>query len=166
MPKRITKQGFIKRARNKHGKKYDYTLVKYKNNVTNITIVCPEHGPFVTKPIYHLAGSGCPKCPKNAPRSNDKAILYYIKVGALYKIGVTTKTVKDRYNRECVDYKILYQEEGTWEEVNRKEAELIRKYGELRYTGPSPFAYTGTTELFVVDILNKDVRLLPYFHQS
>lgn len=37
---------FIKKARDVHGDKYDYSKVEYVNNKTKVCIVCPEHGEF------------------------------------------------------------------------------------------------------------------------
>jgi len=59
---RLSKDEFLKRAKEVHGDKYDYTQVDYKNNSDPITIICPEHGPFPQQPWVHLSGSGCPKC--------------------------------------------------------------------------------------------------------
>lgn len=54
---------FISKARSIHGEKYDYSLVKYVNNKTKVTIVCPEHGPFQITPEKHIdRGHGCPFC--------------------------------------------------------------------------------------------------------
>lgn len=52
----------IKRAKEIHGDKYDYSLVDYKNNKTKIKIICPIHGIFEQVPVNHLRGSGCPIC--------------------------------------------------------------------------------------------------------
>lgn len=57
-----TNNTFIKKAKEKHGEKYDYSKVKYENNRTKICIICPEHGEFWQTPSNHLKGSGCPKC--------------------------------------------------------------------------------------------------------
>ena len=56
---------FIVKSKQVHGLKYDYSMVRYVNNRTNITIICPEHGEFSQKPYNHLVGHGCPKCSKN-----------------------------------------------------------------------------------------------------
>lgn len=55
---------FIDKARLKHGKKYTYEYVTYKNSRTNVSITCPTHGKFIQKPSNHLFGSGCPRCPQ------------------------------------------------------------------------------------------------------
>ena len=41
---------------------YNYSRVNYKNAVTKVEIVCPEHGPFLQRPHSHLRGDGCGKC--------------------------------------------------------------------------------------------------------
>ena len=61
--KSLTKQEFIKRAKKIHGDKYDYSLVDYKNNKTNIIIICKNCGEqFNQSPNNHLKGCGCPNC--------------------------------------------------------------------------------------------------------
>ena len=60
--KRPTLQEFVERANGIHGNRYDYQFVDYKNNRTNVQIVCPEHGLFLQTPTNHLRGSGCPIC--------------------------------------------------------------------------------------------------------
>ena len=62
MPKKLTKEEFIKKANEKHGDKYDYTNVDYKGSKTKVCIICPEHGEFKQRPSDHLNGQGCPKC--------------------------------------------------------------------------------------------------------
>jgi len=53
MPKRKTIEQFIKESKNIHGNKYDYSLVNYKNNRTNVKIICKKHGIFEQKPCKH-----------------------------------------------------------------------------------------------------------------
>ena len=53
---------FIDKARNRHGNKYDYSKVNYKNINTKITITCPIHGDFEQIGMNHILGQGCPKC--------------------------------------------------------------------------------------------------------
>lgn len=66
---RKTKEQFIKDAKNVHGDKYDYSKVDYKNNRTEVCIVCPTHGEFWQRPDKHiLRGQGCPHCSGNAKR--------------------------------------------------------------------------------------------------
>ena len=63
MSRKLTREEFIKRAREVHGDKYDYSKVEYKNRDTKVCIICKEegHGDFLQRPGDHLKGSGCPK---------------------------------------------------------------------------------------------------------
>lgn len=53
---------FIEKARIVHGDHYDYSQVIYANSITDVVIVCPEHGAFTQIPHNHLRGKGCRKC--------------------------------------------------------------------------------------------------------
>jgi very-short-patch-repair endonuclease len=53
---------FIKKAKNIHGNKYDYSLVEYKHSRDQVVILCPEHGEFKQTPNAHWAGKGCGRC--------------------------------------------------------------------------------------------------------
>ena len=44
MPKKKTKEEFIKEADIIHNYKYNYSKVNYINNKTKVCIICPEHG--------------------------------------------------------------------------------------------------------------------------
>lgn len=46
-----------------HNFKYDYSKVNYIDDVTPVTVICPEHGEFKVTPNKHKnRGTGCPKC--------------------------------------------------------------------------------------------------------
>lgn len=62
MPKRLTTQEFIQKAREIHGDKYDYSKVNYINHQTKVEIICSKHGSFFQVPNNHLRGAGCLKC--------------------------------------------------------------------------------------------------------
>jgi len=68
-------QHFINRAVAKHGDKYDYTQVVYKNTHTKVTIICKDHGAFDIRPNDHLRGFGCTVCSgKRPPLTHDQVI--------------------------------------------------------------------------------------------
>lgn len=58
----LKKDGFIKKAKLVHEDKYDYSNVNYKNNRTNVELICPEHNSFMQLPTHHLKGAGCMEC--------------------------------------------------------------------------------------------------------
>jgi len=53
---------FIKKAKEIHGDKYDYSKVQYKQIYSKIEIICKIHGNFFQVPRDHLKGTGCRKC--------------------------------------------------------------------------------------------------------
>ena len=71
---KLTTDEFIKKAREIHGDKYDYSKVEYKNYDTKVCIICPKHGEFWQIPRYHLNGKGCPKCAGNIRLTTEEFI--------------------------------------------------------------------------------------------
>lgn len=66
--------GFIQRAKEIHGDKYDYSKSFYQKSIIPVEIVCPIHGSFYMRPHNHLKGQGCPLCAnkeKGAYRKNN-----------------------------------------------------------------------------------------------
>lgn len=59
---RFTGGEFVARSREKHGDAYDYSLVRYVNSQSKVTIVCLTHGEFQQVPAKHLFGQGCAAC--------------------------------------------------------------------------------------------------------
>lgn len=96
------KVDFIERAKSIHGNRFDYSLTKYKNNKTKVTIICKTHGKFDQFPNSHLKGNGCPKCHLDSTRkTTDEFINQAIEIhgnkydysksiylGALHKVTI------------------------------------------------------------------------------
>lgn len=59
---KLTQEQIIKKFLEKHGDKYDYSLVEYVNIDTKVKVVCPKHGVFQQIPYTHLKSYGCEKC--------------------------------------------------------------------------------------------------------
>ena len=61
----LGKETFLKRAKEIHGDKYEYSDIKYINAHKKVEIICliNNHGAFMQTPSDHLyQKSGCPKC--------------------------------------------------------------------------------------------------------
>lgn len=84
--KRKTTEQFIEDAKKVHGDKYDYSEVKYINNKSKVTIVCPRHGEFKQTPNNHLKGFICPACSKSNIRKDYEKGLnkFMFKMDKLY----------------------------------------------------------------------------------
>lgn len=57
-----TTSSFIKKSKQIHGDRYDYSLVNYKNSQSDVAIICSEHGVFYQMANSHVQGRGCSKC--------------------------------------------------------------------------------------------------------
>lgn len=58
-----TREDFIRKAIEKHGDKYDYSLVEYVSSREKVKIRCKKCGSiFEQAPAMHLAGNGCSVC--------------------------------------------------------------------------------------------------------
>lgn len=97
MPRTITTEEFIKKAKAIHGDKYDYSLVDYKNCKIKVKIICPIHGVFEQTPDKHLNDkNGCKKCANEKLREDRKDKDFIQKAKAIHG---------DKYDYSLVDYK-------------------------------------------------------------
>ena len=72
---------FLMLSQKIHNDKYDYSLVKYVNLKTKITITCPIHGEFQQTPSLHLKEKGCNKCAiQNRTKTKEQFIIDAVKV--------------------------------------------------------------------------------------
>lgn len=61
--KKLGLDGFIEKAKEKWGDRYDYSLIKYKNNKEKVNIICKKHGVFKQRVTDHFnTEHGCPEC--------------------------------------------------------------------------------------------------------
>lgn len=99
---KYTSESFIKYAKEKHGEKYNYSLVDFKNMENEVIIICPEHGEFKQRPCLHLRGSGCFICAKNKIKLKQKRIDNFIEKCYL-RHG-------DRFDFSLSEYKGIYSD--------------------------------------------------------
>lgn len=150
---------FISAAKLIHGNTLDYSKTTYgKNNSEKVIVtcsVCKKDSLIV--PYSLLAGSKpiC-NCSKHHGFQDCKpAILYYLSInnGQAYKIGITNRSVKDRFNNEDLSKITILQ---TWSFLKGSDARafetgILNKFKDYKYTGPK-LLQTGNTELFNTDI--------------
>lgn len=109
---------FVKTARSIHGEKYAYHECDYNGTTRTTRITCKKHGDFYQIPRNHYRAEGCKECIyENKQKTtvggwsrkhfvkrseNRVARLYVIHCfddsESFYKIGITTKSVKDRFS--------------------------------------------------------------------
>jgi ribosomal protein L33 len=71
---RITQEEFIRRAKKKHGNKYDYSKTIYDGCDKDIIVICPIHGEFIQKASAHLK-HGCMQCSIDARRRGKEGFI-------------------------------------------------------------------------------------------
>lgn len=86
MDKNSAKELFIRRAREIHGDKYDYSKVVYVNAHTKVCIICPIHGEFWQLPYAHLTGQ-CKQC-GILQRSETRTNMTIAKKRLVYGVGI------------------------------------------------------------------------------
>lgn len=87
----LTTDEFIKKAKELHGDKYDYSDTEYKGYEIPVKIICPKHGEFLQTPDCHLHSGGCPICGSVSSKGENE-ILELIKS----KIGNENVLQRDR----------------------------------------------------------------------
>lgn len=161
--------------------KYDnfYTYIidekSYTNKRSIIKIICPLHGEFEKSVQKHLSGQACFRCRIEQliiegklkgsytdkyfidypEEINKEAILYYIKIGDMYKIGITTnlynrmKSLKSLFKLPVEIIDIYESNLKTVYEIEQKVISLFEK--DRIFTKKS-------TELFKYDILKSSLK--------
>ncbi len=133
---------------------------EYSHSLKHISVSCKVcNHKWVATPSNLVRGSGCPKCRGLGFDKNKSAILYYLSInnGEAYKIGITNRTIKDRFKgSDLKKIKVL----KIWEyklgaDAFRKEQGILKKYKNHKWDGIS-LLMVGNTELFSVDVLGLD----------
>jgi Zn finger protein HypA/HybF involved in hydrogenase expression len=144
-----------------HNNKYDYSNLQPLRVKAKQPIICPEHGEFYQSLSAHKQGSGCPSCSSASGGFDPKkpGILYYLSInnGEAYKIGITNKSVQERFNiSELKTIKVVFTEFfENGQDCREKEKQILSEYKAYKYEGPN-LLESGNTELFTKDVLNKD----------
>lgn len=71
MPRKLTHDEYIAKAKAVHGDMFGYERAVYVHSNTDITITCKTHGDFQIRPAMHLRGRGCMHCGKIKARPFD-----------------------------------------------------------------------------------------------
>ena len=98
---------FIKKAKELHDGRYDYSKVIYgESNREKVIIHCYEHGDFEQAPSKHLSGDGCPKC---VFKHEGRIARYLMKSDIVYReYAIGNK----RYDFFLPEYNLLIERDG------------------------------------------------------
>ena len=97
MPRKLTQEEFIRRAKLVHDNKYDYSLVEYNHSKEKIKIICPIHGRFEQIAGEHLR-CGCNKCGHDIVSSKNKILIS----GFIKRSNIVHN---NKYDYSLVEYK-------------------------------------------------------------
>lgn len=139
-------------------------LSGYVNNSTYMSWQClvPGCGHKWTAIFSGITkGVGCPACADYGFNPGKPAIMYYVKIHGLYKIGVTNNAIKDRFGADDFNcLKVLRRWDFyTGRNALKREQKILKRFAADRYTGPPLLMRGGDTELFTRDILGLDVEI-------
>lgn len=161
----LSQEEVLKRFREVHYEKYDYSNVNYSGDAhAHLQIICQHHGEFKQSYANHNSGQGCPICAREynpffktgfikSYKDKDYASLYLIRCYSIaevfYKIGITTKPVKTRFAGEEAmpySYEVLHLCQGEGGDIWEYEKSLHRIYRSKKYTPLLNFG--GSSECF------------------
>ena len=156
----LTNTEYIDKCIATHGDRYDYSETKYIRSIDRVTVICKKHGPWKPVAYFHGYGKGCPDCAGHGFNKNKKGILYYIRINKdgreVYKIGITNRSVKKRFDEEFKYITIIRQYEyDSGGEAYDMEQQILKDYSYAKYTGDK-ILKSGNTEMFKYDILGWD----------
>jgi very-short-patch-repair endonuclease len=94
MPKKLTQDEFIIRAKEANKNKYTYEKTNYLGTSQKVIVTCRKHGDFEITPAQHMRGVGCVECYREKYKGNNES--FNQKVINLYG---------DKFDLSQVDYK-------------------------------------------------------------
>jgi hypothetical protein len=162
----LSTSDFIQKGRHKHGAVYDYSETEYIGSRLKLTIICPTHGRFEQRASRHLSGDyiPCPECSTENRLYNGSGvyldvptIVYYVRFGDAginyYKVGITSRDVKQRFAGHAPDEVIWTHEFSTGEPAWLFEQFILHKFNDNRLNDRTidvtPY---GWTEIFGDDV--------------
>lgn len=133
-------------------------LESYISSGVSALTLCNKCGhKWKVKPSQIFSGHGCPQCAPSGFQSDKPAILYYVRINVIppvYKIGISNNTVSRRFGpniRKITVIDVKHFKNGA--DAFSEEQELLRKYAECRYRGPTLLSKFSTKEMFDRDVL-------------
>lgn len=157
---------FIRKAKDIHGNRYDYSKVDYARAIDKVVISCEDHGEFKITPNAHLSGKGCSEC--NVTSGKPTSIYLLSSDFGAVKVGVTCDI--DRRLDEIVRGTPFYvYMVSHWSVGKRDLAFEIESFihEELSQNSCGYSDFDGATEWFkaiatdVASMINDRVKMLP-----
>lgn len=138
-----------------------YTLIsEYKGNQEKIDFICDNGHTHSTTWNQFSRGVRCASCASHGFNPDKSASIYYLRFDInttpYYKIGITNRTIEERFSQEPIPYTILYEHRYLIGILAKQdESDILKKHKRYLYKGP-PILKSGNTELFTKDVLKLD----------
>lgn len=166
---KATTAAFILKAVKIHKGLYDYSSTIYNGARNKVKIICKTHGMFEQTARNHVnSAQGCPTCGKEIngwtrtnytnlckKNNNGYGVFYILKCfndnEEFYKIGITSKSISDRYRRKDsmpYNYSVIQEVLLEAEYAYNLEKIYMKQLETFRYT-PHIF-FDGFTECFKI----------------
>lgn len=125
MPKRLTTEQWVAKARAVHGDRYDYSKSVYTVMREKLIITCRVHGDFIQSPHGHvIVGTGCPECSGKRKLTTEEWINRCVAIhGKRYDYSLSV------YKSSKEDIKIICPIHGVYE---TKAGTHMEGYGCIR----------------------------------
>ena len=150
--KRFSKEDFVEKARETHGDTYDYSKVVYVNSISDVEIICKDHGSFWQKANNHIFDRGCPSCAITGYRPSEAGYLYLMQCENITKIGITNLTPEHRSKDISRSYGNKFEVTNKWlfDDVSLPDSveTVILRYLRDKYERPSN-KFEGSSECFL-----------------
>jgi len=153
---------------------YDYSLTEMSKITDKIKVICPTHGEFSLTADHHIRGVGCKKCADqnktggytetwfnfDHTRKNIPGVLYVLEMYSdserFIKIGITKRSIEDRYKGCKYKYIIIGTYYASLYECFTKEQFLKEHFLQHRYLNSLNLF---KTESFCIDVKNQILKL-------
>lgn len=107
----LSKEQFVRNAKEVHGDAYDYSKVVYKGNKVPVEIDCKKHGAFWIKPNAHVASRG--RCPRCAQSNGEEFVeTFLLKYNFKYVRQYVIKPFRYRYDFFLPDHNLFIEYNG------------------------------------------------------
>lgn len=155
---------FIGKANKKHKGKYLYNKSIYINSSSKIKIMCKGHGVFEQQPNNHINGQGCPTCAEitrirgHLVQSKKTTLfrLYFVQVNNIWKVGVTSNTVKERFRDDNLQEILYVSKYISLERAVKIEQYIIKRYRKYKNKKKVMRWDSGNTECFTKNIFKRE----------
>jgi very-short-patch-repair endonuclease len=123
---RLTTQEFIKRGKNVHRNKYDYSKTSYISFHEKLIIICPKHGEFTQRASDHLR-YGCKECGLDRSREGTRCTANQFIQKAIIKHGNKYDYSKVVYHNNKTKVEIVCLIHGSFLQTPDNHIEHIGK---------------------------------------